>query len=112
MRKFWIRLQAGYRAFKHPSRNIAYYPPPPFTPLDFVELEKVNPFNEHGRFRVIHWSEKEQKHFYFYPLYQGQDSGGEARRIFEANKPENPGDYASFYDYDTERSRKTYGDKP
>ena len=105
----WLRLKAAYRAFKTLEAKAA--PVIATTKLILTELKKVEPFRDHGRYRVIVWDHNNQKHSYLYPLWKGQDSGAEARQIFDAYVPQNSGDYASFYDGDIERTRKTYGNR-
>ena len=98
LRRLWAKLKAAWLAFKTPEA-----PPPTVFQINPGGLPRAVPFPEHGRFRVIEW--RDGQHWYLYPLWKGQDSGAEARRVFEQYQPK-AGEHAIFYDGVIERGRK------
>lgn len=112
------RFAAAWKAFRDPSR---LDPPAPVVvvhavapePLLALAREPVAPRLiaplEHGRFRVYHYDPLTNTDRMIYPEYKGQDSGAEARRMYESFVLTYVGEYVKLMDGEAERGRRTGG---
>jgi hypothetical protein len=115
LRQLLVRWRAAWRAFNDPS--LLDTPTPlvivPEPPIRLVTVERPAPRLleplPYGRFRVYHHDPLTNTDRLIYPEWKGQDSGAEARRVFESFVLTYVGEYVKLMDGEAERGRRTGG---